>query len=121
MVHERLNQHMTVCDIRPEDCPHCGTGAVSASRGNARPPPAVPAAEPTAALLVSAVTQGQEDQQNAADAWADSVLGGLEVHPPCQHRLMGPCITVSEMTRIEGSCGPDITNHSKRHKDYRRF
>ena len=34
---------------------------------------------------------------------------------------MGPCITRSDMTRIEGSCAPDIRNHSKRHKDYKRF
>ena len=55
------------------------------------------------------------------DAWADSVLGGLEAYPPCPHCLMGPCITMGEITRIQGSCAPDITNHSKRLKDYRRF
>ena len=64
-------------------------------------------------------TLGQ--QTGSADAWADSVLGWLEDHPPCPHCLMGPCVTVSEVTRLQGSCAPDITNHSKRHKDYRRF
>ena len=34
---------------------------------------------------------------------------------------MGQCITLSDMTCIEGPCAPDIRNHSKRHKDYRRF
>ena len=62
-----------------------------------------------------------QPQTSAVDAWTDSVLGGLEDHPPCQHCLMGPCITVSEVTRIQGSCAPDITNHSKRHKNYRQF
>ena len=55
------------------------------------------------------------------DAFADSVLGGLEDHPPWQHCLMGSCITVSEVTRIQGSCAPDITNHAKRLKNYRKF
>ena len=44
----------------------------------------------------------QQPQTSAVDAWTDSVLGGLEDHPPCQHCLMGPCITVSEVTRIQG-------------------
>ena len=34
---------------------------------------------------------------------------------------MGPCITVGQLTSMEGSCAPDITNHTKRHKDYRKF
>lgn len=57
--------------------------------------------------LAPPVATGAADH---GDAWADSVLGGLEDHPPCQHCLMGPCITVSEVTRIQGSCAPDITN-----------
>ena len=60
-------------------------------------------------------------QGHEGDAWADSVLGGLEAHPPFQHCLMGPYITISEVTRIQGSCAPDITNHSKRHNNYKRF
>ena len=63
----------------------------------------------------------QQPQTIAADVWADSVLGGLEDHPPCQHCLMGPCITVSEVTKIQGSCAPDITNDSKCHKNYHKF
>ena len=48
-------------------------------------------------------------------------LGGLEDHPPCPHCLMGHCITVGKLTRIQGSCAPDITNHTKRHKNCGRF
>lgn len=59
--------------------------------------------------------------KNVANARADSVLGGLEDHPPCQHCLMGPCITVSEVTRIQGSCALDINNHSEHHKNYRKL
>ena len=80
----------------------------------AHPTPADPA-------VVRAAPHQEQPNRNVADAWADSVLGGLEDHPPCQHCLMGPCITVSEVTRIQGSCAPDITNHSKRHKNYRKF
>ena len=76
-------------------------------------------AHPTAAD--PAIPHQEQPVTNVADAWADSVLGGLEDHPPCQHCLMGPCITVSEVTRIQGSCAPDITNHSKPHKNYRKF
>ena len=70
---------------------------------------------------VATAAHQEQPVTNAVDAWADSVLGGLEDHPPCQHCLMGPCITVSEVTRIQGSCAPDITNHSKRHENYRKF
>ena len=58
---------------------------------------------------------------SSSDSWVDSVLGGLEAYPPCTHCLMGPCITVSPITRLQGSCAPDIRNHSRRHKDYRQF
>ena len=80
--------------------------------------PAPPASQPAVQEAPAPVPtpQGQE-----GDAWADSVLGGLAAHPFCQHCLMGPCITVSEVTRIQGSCAPDITNHSKCHKNYKRF
>ena len=30
-------------------------------------------------------------------------------------------ITVGELTHIQGSCAPDITNHTKRHKNYKLF
>ena len=70
---------------------------------------------------VATATHQEDHATNVVDAWVDSVLGGLEDHPPCQHCLMGPCITVSEVTRIQESCAPDITNHSKRHKNYRKF
>ena len=53
--------------------------------------------------------------------WADAVKGMSEHHRPCPQCLMGPCITVSPITKLEGSCAPDVTNHSRRHKDYRRF
>ena len=79
-------------------------------------------ANPTSVDPAVATPAHQEQHAtNAVDAWADSVLGGLEDHPPCQHCLMGPCITVSEVTRIQGSCAPDVTNHSKRHKNDRKF
>ena len=80
-------------------------------------------AHPTPPNPAGGIAEPHQEQPdpNVADAWADSVLGGLEDHPPCQHCLMGPCITVSEVTRIQGSCAPDITNHSKRHKNYRKF
>lgn len=58
---------------------------------------------------------------NVGNAWADSVLGGLEDHPPCQHCLMGPCITVSEVTKIQGSRAPDITNHKNYHKFWKNL
>ena len=61
------------------------------------------------------------DTSASGNPCINSILGWLKDHPPCQHCLMGPCITRSDMTRIEGSCSPDIRNHSKRHKDYRRF
>ncbi|XP_078352846.1 uncharacterized protein LOC144637659 [Oculina patagonica] len=93
------------------------SGTVSENRDSNQVTPCAQA--PLAAAAVVPVTTANEAQQS--DAWADSVLGGLEDHPPCPHCLMGPCITVSEITRIQGSCGPDITNHSKRHKNYRRF
>ncbi|KAL9977033.1 hypothetical protein ACROYT_G014395 [Oculina patagonica] len=93
------------------------TGTVSENRDSNQDTPCAQA--PLAAPAVVPVTTANEAQQS--DAWADSVLGGLENHPPCPHCLMGPCITVSEITRIQGSCGPDITNHSKHHKNYRRF
>lgn len=76
-------------------------------------------AHPTAAD--PAIPHQEQPVTNVADAWADSVLGGLEDHPPCQHCLMGPCITVSEVTKIQGSCAPDITNDSKCHKNYHKF
>ena len=80
--------------------------------------PAAPASQPAVQEAPAPVPtpQGQE-----GDAWADSVLGGLAAHRPCQHCLMGPCITISEVTRIQGSCAPDITNHSKRDKNYKQF
>ena len=34
---------------------------------------------------------------------------------------MGPCITISELTTIQGTCSRVITNHSKHHKNYRQF
>ena len=79
--------------------------------------PAPPASQPEVQDGPAPVPtpQGQE-----GDDWADSVLGGRAAHSPCQHCLMGPCITVSEVTRIQGQA-PDITNHSKRHKNYKRF
>ena len=82
---------------------------------------ALPAA--SAALQVSATTQNTPgaSQENEGDPWADSVLEGLQNYPACPHCLMGPCITVSEVARLLGSCGPDITKHSKRHKDYQNF
>lgn len=80
----------------------------------AHPTPADPAGVRAAQHLAQRNT-------NVANARADSVLGGLEDHPPCQHCLMGPCITVSEVTRIQGSCAPDITNHSEYHKNYRKL
>ena len=62
-----------------------------------------------------------QPQTNAVDAWADSVLGGFEKHPPCHYCLMGPCITVSKVTGIQASCASDITNHSNHHKNYCKF
>lgn len=48
-------------------------------------------------------------------------MGGLEDHHPCPYCLMGPCMTVGQLTSMQGSCAPDITNHTERHKDYQRF
>ena len=79
------------------------------------------AAEPVGEAPLAAPVATPHDQGQQGDAWADSVLGGLEAYPPCPHCLMGPCITISEVTKIQGSCAPDNTNHSKRHKNYRRF
>ena len=72
-------------------------------------------------LVASASATQSAQQVHMRNVWVDSVLGGLEDHPPCPHCLMGPCITVGELTLIQGSCAPDITNHTKRHKNYRRF
>lgn len=68
----------------------------------------------------SSSTQSAEQVQ-MRNLWVDSVLGGFEDHRPCPYCLMGPCITVGQLTSMEGSCAPDITNHTKRHKDYQKF
>ena len=68
------------------------------------------------APLVATTAEASSSPQSA-----EQKLGGLVDHPPCTHCLMGPCITVGELTHMQGSCAPDITNHTKRHKDYRRF
>jgi len=36
------------------------------------------------------------------DAWADSVLGGLEDHPPCQHCLISPWASPLGSYHLEG-------------------
>lgn len=74
-----------------------------------------------AALVATASATHSAEQLHMTDVCVDSVLGGLEDHPPCPHCLMGPCITVGELTHIQGSCAPDITNHTKRHKNYKLF
>ena len=73
-----------------------------------------------AAGEASSSTQSAEQVQ-MRNLWVDSVLGGLEDHRPCPYCQMGPCITVGQLTSMQGSCAPDITNHTKRHKDYRKF
>ena len=46
-------------------------------------------ANPTSVDPAVATPAHQEQHAtNAVDAWADSVLGGLEDHPPCQHCLI---------------------------------
>ena len=80
------------------------------------PSSSVAASQPSSTLASETTASG--------NPWTNSILGGgggLEDHPPCQHCLMGPCIILSDMIRLEGPCAPDIRNHSKRHKDYRRF
>ena len=77
------------------------------------PSSSVAASQPSSTLA--------SDPTESGNPWTNSILEGLEDHPPCQHCLMGPCITLSDITRREGSCAPDRRNHSKRHKDYRRF
>lgn len=72
-------------------------------------------------LVATASATQSAEQVHMRNVWVDSVLGGLEDYPPCPHCLMGPCITVGELTLIQGSCAPDITNHTKRHKNYRQF
>lgn len=74
-----------------------------------------------AALVATASATHSAEQLHMKDVRVDSVSGGLENHRPCPHCRMGPCITVGELTRIQGSCAPDITNHTKRHKNYKRF
>lgn len=78
------------------------------------------------APLLGATAEATSSTQSAEQVqirnmWVDSVLGGLDDHRPCPYCLMGPCITVGQLTSMHGSCAPDITNHTKRHKDYRRF
>ena len=58
---------------------------------------------PANPAVVRAAPHQEQPNANFADAWADRVLGGLEDYPPCQHCLMSPCITVSEVTRTQGS------------------
>lgn len=101
------------------NCFFFSLGTVSEDRDSNQETPSAQA--PLAAAPVDPASTANEAQQYHVDAWADSILGGLEDHPPCPHCLMGPCITVGEITCIQGSCGPDITNHSKRHKNYRKF
>ena len=57
-------------------------------------------------------------QLHVTDVHEDSVLGGLEDNPPCPHCLMGPCIAVGELTRIQGSCALDIAIRTNCHKNY---
>ena len=78
-------------------------------------------ADVEASLVATASATHSAEQLHMTDVRVDSVLGGLEDHPPCPHCLMGPCITVGELTHIQRSCAPDITNHTKRHKNYKLF
>ena len=92
------------------------------SRSGVSSPLAAAACAPPPSIPETSQSTPRESQTNCeGDPYVDSVLGGLENYPACPHCLMGPCITVSGMTHLLGSCGPDITNHSKRHKDYRKF
>ena len=53
-------------------------------------------AHPTQADPAVATAAHQEQPvTNAVDAWADSVLGGLEDHPPCQHCFNGVPVSLS--------------------------
>ena len=78
------------------------------------------------AALLAATAEASSSTQSAEQVqmrnlWVDSVLGGLEDHHLCSYCLLGPCITVGQLTSMQGSCAPDITNHAKHHKEYRRF
>ena len=74
-----------------------------------------------AQAVALAAPHQKEPVQNAVAAWADIVLGGLEDHPPYRHCLMSPCITVSEVTRIQVSCAPDIQSFPSATKTIRSF
>ena len=93
----------------------CILVAATRQEGRCQETPAAPV--PTVGLVMQQLNPAKQ----AGDSWADSVPGGLEANPPCEHCLMRPCITVSEITHIQRSCAPDITNHSKRRKNYHRF
>ena len=77
-----------------------------------------PSVQVADAALPVCAGQGSHTPENP---WSDSVIGGTEEHLPCLHCLMGPCVTVRPITKLEGSCDADIRNHSKRHKDYQKF
>ena len=44
-----------------------------------------------ASLVATASATHAAEQLHMKNVWVDSVLGGLENHPPCPDCLMGPC------------------------------